>query len=185
MNGLQILIRLQRARDAVFSKIAATGFHSFGARSRILLPFRVGNPDRIAIGANVLIGPGSWLIVPRLDHEGPAIELHDRVRIHQTSISAVRSVVVEEGVEMARGVYISDHSHGFEQTGVPVRDQPLTRVAPVRICRGAWLGENVVVLPGVTIGEGAVVGANAVVRQDVPARSIVAGVPARLIRQLP
>lgn len=185
MNGLQIFIRLQRVRDAIFSKVAATGFHSFGARSRILLPFRVGNPDRIAIGAHVLIGPGSWLIVPRLDHEGPVIELHDRVRIHQTSISAVRSVVVEEGVEMARGVYISDHSHGFEEAGVPIRDQPLSRIAPVRICRGAWLGENVVVLPGVTIGEGAVVGANAVVRKDVAPRSIVAGVPARLIRQLP
>ena len=75
MNGLDVLLLGQRARDAVFSWLASTGFESFGARSRILLPFRVGNGDRIAIGSDVLIGPGSWLIVPRLDHPGPNIRI--------------------------------------------------------------------------------------------------------------
>lgn len=184
MNGLDALLFLQRARDAAFSWLASTGFESFGARSRILLPFRVGNADRIAIGSDVLIGPGSWLIVPRLDHRGPAIRIGDRVRMNETSISAIESVVIEDGVALARGVYISDHTHGFDLPDVFIRDQPLQRVAPVRICRGAWLGQNVVVMPGVTIGAGAVVGANSVVREDVPPRCVVAGAPARVIRQL-
>lgn len=184
VKALDLLLLAQRARDAAFSRVAAPGFHSFGTGTRILLPFRVGNPDLIAIGSHVLVGPGSWLMTPSRENPGPLIELHDRVRINQTSITAVLGVVVEEEVDIARGCYISDHSHGFADPGVPIRDQPLDRIAPVRIGRGAWLGQNVVVLPGVTIGAGSVIGANSVVRGDVPARSIAAGVPARVIRSI-
>lgn len=59
-----------------------------------------------------------------------------------------------------------------------------TRCAPITIKRGAWLGAAVSVMPGVTIGENAVVAANAVVTRDVPDNAIVGGVPARIIRYL-
>ncbi|WP_164863478.1 DapH/DapD/GlmU-related protein [Agromyces sp. LHK192] len=184
MNGLDLMLALQRARDAAYSRIVAGGFHRFGRGSRILLPFRVGNADLISIGDGALIGAGSWLLVPRRDHAAPVIEIGDRVRMNQTSITAVASVVIEEGVGIARGVYISDHSHGFDDPSSFIRDQPLARVEPVRIGRGAWLGQNVVVLPGVTIGAGAVIGANSVVREDVPARTVAVGSPARVVRSL-
>jgi tetrahydrodipicolinate N-succinyltransferase len=182
--GLRIFLAVQRTRDALVSLMLRGGFARFGAGSRILLPFRVGNADKIAIGAKTLIGAGSFLMVPRRDMAGPVILIGDRVRMNQTAITAVESVVIEDGVAIARGVYISDHSHGFDDPDVFVRDQPLDRVAPVRIGRGAWLGQNVVVLPGVTIGAGAVIGANSVVRDDVPPRSVAVGAPARVVRQL-
>ncbi|WP_349426390.1 acyltransferase [Microbacterium sp. LWS13-1.2] len=184
INGYGVLLGAQRLRDSAYSRLVAGGFQSFGAGSRIMLPARIANPDRIAVGAGVLIGAGSWLMVPSRDEPGPVIELHDRVRMRGASISAVRSVVIEEAVGIAAGVYISDHSHGFDLVDVPIRDQPLTEPRPVRVCRGAWLGQNVVVMPGVTVGEGAVVGANAVVTRDIPPRTVAVGAPARVVREL-
>jgi len=184
INGLKLFEIAQRARDAAFSLIAGPGFASFGPGSRIMLPFRAGNPQKVAIGSQVLIGPSSWFMVPRLDSPGAVIHIGDRVRMNQTSISAVERVTIGEATALARGVYIADHMHGFHDPRLAVRDQPLERIAPVTIGRGAWLGHNVVVLPGVTIGDGAVIGANSVVTRDVPARTVAAGVPAKVLRKI-
>lgn len=184
LNGLILLQQAQRARDAALTLLAAPGFADFGRGSRIMFPFRAGNPHMVSVGRDVLIGPSSWFMVPLLDADGPVIYIGDRVRMNQTSISAVEEVRIGRSVGIGRGVYISDHSHGFADPSLPVRDQPLERVAPVRVGDGAWLGHNVVVLPGVTIGEGAVVGANSVVRSDVPARTIAVGSPARIVRRI-
>lgn len=96
-------------------------------------------------------------------------------------LSAAREVVLESEVLLARNVYISDHSHSFRDHSKPVVRQGIDGFAPVRIKHGAWLGQNVVVLPGVIIGQGAVVGANSVVRTDVPAWSVAVGSPARVV----
>ncbi|SMH27749.1 transferase hexapeptide (six repeat-containing protein) [Rathayibacter oskolensis] len=184
MNGLDLAILAQRARDLAFSKLVAGGFHRFGKGSRICLPFRIGpgQGKHISIGENVLISANCMLLVPSADAPTPALVIGDRVRMNTTAITAVLSVVIEDGVDMARGVYISDHSHGFEDPDTFVRDQPLKKIAPVRIGAGAWIGENAVIMPGVTIGRGSVIGANAVVREDVPDYSVAAGVPARVLR---
>jgi NDP-sugar pyrophosphorylase family protein len=184
VNGMDLLEAAAKVRDAAYTAVARSGFASFGDGSRIMLPFRAGNPQKVEVGRGVLIGPSSWFMVPRLDAPGAVIRIGDRVRMNQTSITAVESVVIGEAVGMARGVYVSDHSHGFDDPDLAVRDQPLDRVAPVSIGRGAWLGQNVVVMPGVTIGEGAVIGANSVVTHDVPARTIAAGAPARVLRSI-
>lgn len=60
----------------------------------------------------------------------------------------------------------------------------ITKPAPVRLGKGVWAGANVTILPGVTVGDDAVLGAGAVVTKDVPARAIVAGVPARVIKTI-
>ena len=185
MNGLTVLTAMQRVRDAAFTFSVRSGFHHFGSGSRILLPFRVARGEKISIGDGCLIGSNSWFMVPIDDSPTPTIVIGDRVRMNQTQISAVSSVVIENGVAIARGVYISDHTHGFDQPDVFIRDQPLDRIAPVRIGRGAWIGQNAIIMPGVTIGAGAVIGALSVVRDDVPARTVVAGIPARVIRSLP
>jgi acetyltransferase-like isoleucine patch superfamily enzyme len=98
------------------------------------------------------------------------------------TITATSSVVIEGGVLIARYVYISDHSHRHDGSTLPIKNQGLTKVAPVRIREGAWLGQGAVICPGVTVGRNAVVGANAVVREDVPDHCVAAGVPARIVR---
>jgi acetyltransferase-like isoleucine patch superfamily enzyme len=176
----------KRAFAKTFSLLVAGSFAEFGSATVIQPPIRLEGESRIAIGSGVFIGSGCWLQV--LEHDlqhRPAIVIGDGTSIAGNCvISAARSIRLGRKVLLARNVYISDHSHGFEDRTQAILDQGVTRVAPVEIGDGAWLGQNVVVFPGVRIGQGAVVGANAVVRDDVPDYSVAAGVPATVIRTL-
>jgi lipopolysaccharide O-acetyltransferase len=85
-------------------------------------------------------------------------------------------------------VIITDHNHGLFGPGatpvaVPPAQRPLEHNRFVKIEANVWLGDGVVVCPGVTMGEGSVAGANAVVTSDVSPYTLVAGVPARPIRR--
>jgi acetyltransferase-like isoleucine patch superfamily enzyme len=85
---------------------------------------------------------------------------------------------------IARNVYISDHIHKYSQADLPILAQGLDKIGGVLIKSGAWLGQNVVVCPGVTVGTGAVVGANSVVNQDIPDFCVAAGSPARVVKKI-
>jgi acetyltransferase-like isoleucine patch superfamily enzyme len=88
-------------------------------------------------------------------------------------------LTIGDGVLIAPGCFITDHSHRHD-ANEPIAAQGTVR-SFVRIEDDVWLGTRSVILPGVTIGRGAIVGAGAVVNRDVSPFSIVAGVPARVI----
>jgi galactoside O-acetyltransferase len=92
-----------------------------------------------------------------------------------------RNLVLEDYVGWGPGGRVLGSAHTGVPADVPIIQTPL-EIKPVRI--GAWadIGTNAVILPGVTVGRGSIVGAGAVVNRDVPPFSVVAGVPARLIR---
>ena len=171
-------------RTKAFTTLAAGGFASLGARTALERPLRLGGEGRIAIGSDVYVGAGSWLQVldePGGDHV--ALEVGDGTSIAGGCVlSAASSVRLGRRVLIARNVYISDHIHAYDDTTTAVLDQGIARVEPVEIGDGAWLGENVIVCPGVRIGRGAVVGGNAVVIDDVPDFALAVGVPARVVR---
>ena len=100
---------------------------------------------------------------------------------HHCTLAARDSVTIGADCLIAELVSIRDHDHCFDRLDVPTRDQGFT-VAPVRIGRNVWLASKVSVLKGVTIGDNAIVGANAVVTHDIPANAIAVGVPARVVR---
>ena len=171
-----------RVRSKAFSVLAGGSFDAFGARTVVQTPVRIEGERRMRLGSDVFIGADSWLHVVG-DADGPvAIEVGDGTSIvGHCVLSAARSVRLGERVLLARGVYISDHSHARGDAGRAVLDQGVDGISPVAIGDGAWLGENVVVCPGVTIGAGAVVGANSVVTSDVPAGAVAVGAPARVL----
>jgi acetyltransferase-like isoleucine patch superfamily enzyme len=176
-----------RIRAKLFTVFCRAGFYAIGAESVLIPPMRILGENRIKIGCRVYIGTNSWLqVMPGNSRRGqPAIIIGDDTSIvGACTITAVERVTIERGVLMAGNVYISDHTHAHESRTVPIKDQGVTNVAPVRICEGAWLGQNVVICPGVTVGRNAVVGANSVVRDDVPDFCIFAGAPARFIRKI-
>ena len=165
-----------------FSLLASGAFAEFGSNSVVAPPVRIEGIERIAIGSKVFVDSRCWLHVEG-DGQGVAIEIGDDSTIGSYAVfSAVQSIRIGKRVAFGRNVYMSDHSHGFEDAEVPVADQAVTRIRPVEIGDGAWLGENSVLLPGVRIGRGAVIGANSVVNIDVPDGGIAVGVPARVIR---
>lgn len=171
-----------RARDKAFSVLAGGAFASFGSRSVLQLPIRLNGVSRIAVGAGVFVGAGSWLQVLEGESEDVALELGDGTSIAGSCVlSAATSIRLGRRVLLARNVYIADHRHAFQDHSQAVLDQGITRVAAVMVEDGAWLGQNVVVGPGVRIGRGAVIGANSVVLSDVPDHAVAAGAPARVV----
>lgn len=178
--------RWTRWRDGLFSRLARGGFGALGHRSYLGLPIRLHHPERLFLGARVFVGPGCWLqTLPRPGAALPRVDIGDGCSFAGYDVvSAAQSIVIEPGVLFARNVYVSDHIHAYEDAAAAIQDQGLDKVAPVVIESGAWLGQNVVVCPGVRIGRGAVIGANSVVRSDVPARHLAAGSPAKVLRAL-
>lgn len=130
------------------------------------------NPSKITFGNNVGINQRAALC-PLAHHNGK--EYPSRITIGNNvsigaydRIASAYSVTLEDDVLLAAFVHITDHSHGYEDISVPINKQDIISKGPVVIKRGAWLGFGCHVLSGVTIGEGTVVAANAVVTKSTP-----------------
>ena len=134
--------------------------------------------DTFSIGTSVFIGAQSF-IQGRFD--GTCV-IGDHVWIGPQAYMDARDLVIEEYVGWGPGAKILGSEHIATPIDVPIIQTDL-RIAPVRIEAWADIGTGAVILPGVTVGRGSIVGAGAVVTRDVPPFSVVAGVPARLVRR--
>ncbi len=136
---------------------------------------------RLEIGPHVLFEPNVWLTSPAPGRitigEGTFLNI-------AVMVAAVELVEIGAHCMLANGCFVTDGSHRFDDRDTPVPWQGFTSKGPTRIGDNTWLGANVVVTSGVTIGERCVVGANSVVTQDVPAFSIAAGAPAKVLRPI-
>lgn len=138
------------------------------------------------------------------ESDSGCIEIGNRVFINaQTRLISRSKITIEDNVTIAWGCTIYDHnSHsldymerrkdldreleGHRKYGDMLvgKDWSVVKSKPIRICKDAWLGFDVTVLAGVTIGEGAIIGARSVVRSDIPPFTVAAGNPAVVIKQL-
>jgi acetyltransferase-like isoleucine patch superfamily enzyme len=159
------------------------------------------NPNKIEIGDSVIIDDNCLLDAKGKSNNGISIE--DGVFVGRNSILSCKNgditlkanvnigfnceifsgsrVVVGEGVLMAAYTYLIGGDHDADDAGTSVTEQGSTSRG-ITVEAGGWLGAGCKVLDGVAIGDHAIVGAGAVVTKDVPAYAIVAGVPARKLR---
>ncbi len=105
---------------------------------------------------------------------------HTRIGLHNTIIGPVE---IGSHVNLAQGITVTALNHNFDDTQKRIDEQGVSTI-PVTIEDDVWVGANAVILPGVTIGNHCVVAAGAVVTKDVPPHSLVAGVPAKVIKQI-
>ena len=105
---------------------------------------------------------------------------HTRIGLHNTIIGPVE---IGSHVNLAQGITVTALNHNFDDAEKRIDEQGVS-TNPVTIEDDVWIGANVVILPGVTIGNHCVVAAGAVVTKDVPPHSLVAGVPAKVIKQI-
>ncbi|MFC1782472.1 acyltransferase [Planctomycetota bacterium] len=161
-------------------------FYYFGWRSVIERPDMLTNPKAVHIGNKVHIRKASRIeAVGRREGQTPKIVIGDNTSIHlYFHCGAAESVVIGKNVLIAGRVYISDHDHVYDEPGKSAGQCEKLLVKPVVIEDSVWLGEGCVILKGVTVGKRAVVGANAVVTKDVPAYTVVGGIPARIIKEI-
>jgi acetyltransferase-like isoleucine patch superfamily enzyme len=132
---------------------------------------------RLILGRWVHVGAGTALRC----HEG-TLSVGDKVVLgRNVSVNCYLDVEIGRAVLFADDVFVSDFDHRFDVLDVPIKDQGIVK-SRVRVEPDVWIGTKVTVCRGVVVGEGGVVGANAVVSSDLPAYAVSVGVPARKVK---
>lgn len=164
----------------------------------------IRHPEKLIIGDNVTIDD-NCLIDARGAADGEGFVIEDHVLINRncmliakngairigahSSLGSNNVIVSMDGVRIGKsvltagGCYISTGNYEFNDPDMPVMDQNLYTSGPVTIGDGAWIGTRATILDGVRIGANSIIGAGALVNDDIPDKSIAVGIPAKIIRQ--
>ena len=165
----------------------AAKFAFFGPGAALMFPQGVIYNERyLSIGAESLIGPNVCLTAGTGPEQtmlsSPVVTIGRRCIIGRGShLIGHWSIVLGDEIQTGPYVYITDQNHGYEALEEPVGWQQPSEAA-VSIGSGSWLGANVVILPGTTLGRNTVVAAGAVVRGTFPDYVVLGGVPAKVLR---
>lgn len=113
----------------------------------------------------------------------PQLVIEDKVCLNKNvHIGCINHITIGYGTLIGSNVLITDHSHGNNEYQLLPSDRPLYSKGPVVIGKNVWIGENVCILPDVTIGDNCIIGAGSIVTRSIPNNCIAAGNPARIIK---
>jgi acetyltransferase-like isoleucine patch superfamily enzyme len=136
---------------------------------------------RLEIGPQAFFEPHVWLTAGDIG----------RIRIGGgtflnlcVQVAAVDLVEIGAHCMFANGCFVTDGNHRFDDPEMPVPWQGFTSKGPTRVGDNVWCGANVIITSGVTVGERCVIGSNSVVTEDLPAFSIAAGAPAKVLKKV-
>jgi acetyltransferase-like isoleucine patch superfamily enzyme len=198
----RLIIKLGVHLQALNFKISQASLPQFANKPKnvvIELPRRLVNTNRIHIGDDIWIGPDSLIIAVT---EYPTMPMQDpkNKKINQTfdpiirignrvtatgglQIAAHREITIEDDVMFASNINITDGLHGYKNANEPYKYQNIFKISPITIKQGCWIGQNVVISPGVTIGKNTIIGSNSVVTTSIPDKCIAIGTPAKVLKK--
>ena len=134
----------------------------------------------LLVGMGCQVGKGCEL-EPYIDIGfRPQLIIGEGCQINQNVV--LKCATIGDNVMVAPGVVFFDRCHNFDRTDIPMIQQGATDKKMTIIENDVWVGQNAILMPGIRIGQGAIIGAGAVVTKDVPAFAVVVGMPARIIR---
>ena len=174
-----VLMNQRDARPRWFVRLVAPLYQHRGRGSKVYRSVRMDTPPyrRFWLGRRSVVE--SYCCINNAVGD-VTIGDYSRIGIHCTVIGPVS---IGNHVNLAQGITVTALNHNFSDTTQRIDQQGIT-TRPVVIADDVWIGANAVILPGVTIGQHAVVAAGAVVTKDVPPYSVVGGVPATVLKKL-
>jgi acetyltransferase-like isoleucine patch superfamily enzyme len=144
--------------------------------------------SRIALGNSVVISKDAWVnISSPAENDQPVLIIEDGCFIApRTELSAKNCIHLERDVMLSPQVLIMDHSHAYEDITLPIKEQGVSEGGTIRIGEGSWIGHGAAIVCGrgsLTLGRNCVVAANSLVTRSFPDYSVIAGNPARVVKQ--
>lgn len=181
----QVISKLQSLKTKIYTLWLIPSLGKSGDLLRIYYSFSLWHGENVYIGNGCVIRPFCFVGTHPL-YNGkkfyPILKIGNNCSLGMyNTINCCNRIEIGDNFLSGKNVTINDTSHGeFEQEQLKLApvDRPLLSKGPITIGRNVWVGDNVVILGNVKIGDGAIVAAGSVVIKDVPSYSLVAGVPA-------
>ena len=171
-------------KKALFNR--PSGLRHLGKGASLQRPWRLEGNQYIEIGARSTIMHGCNICaVWRYNDKfyTPSLSIGDDVYIgHYAFLTAITKISIGDGCVLSEHVYVTDFFHGLDPEKGLIMQQALESKGPVEIGSNCFLGYRASVMPGVTLGDWCIVGANSVVTRSFPAYSMIAGAPGQLIK---
>lgn len=185
-------MRIRRFRIQLYTKWVKHEFQQCGTNCKIDTFRTLREPhnmifgNRVKSGKNIVIELYSNVLVGH--PQPPVFSIGNDSNIGEDShITCCNEIRIGDNVRMGRKVFITDNAHGasdFKLLDMRPNIRPMVSKGPVIIDNNVWIGEMACIMPGVHIGQGSIIGANAVVTHDVPPYCVVGGNPAKIIKDL-
>lgn len=184
-----VLFQKKKQNEELLSIISK--FKRIGTKFSIGKDHYIINGQYVEIGDNFTAGDRFRLEAWNKYKEAnftPSIKIGNNVIFNNDiHIGCINSIEIGDNCLFASRIYVTDHHHGeptLEMLKLTPRDRPLISKGPVIIENNVWIGEGVAIMPNVIIGKNSIIATNAVVTKSVPQNSVVAGVPAKVIRTI-
>lgn len=183
--------KISSLMEWLYTGYRSRGFRYWGHNSKMGFKMHIYGQDKIVVLNNVFIGGGTALTAFCNDGDvgRVRIKIGDDCMIgNDCHITALCGIAIGNGLRTGKSILISDNSHGnpsdMEHLSMQPNSRPLYSKGPIVIGKNVWIGEKAVILGNVSIGDGAIIGANTVVTHDIPPYSVAVGCPAKVIKTL-